>query len=754
MRLRLKKLLPIAAYAVVIGLPVAVVGPIAAIEIAVHRVDLPATLGGAMVGTPTYLDRSGNVLAQLATEEARLHLPIELDEMGAWLPAATVALEDHRFEDHLGIDWYAIAAAAARNIRHPGKISGASTISQQVIKQADRRKGRRLKAKIREAVLALKLERRWDKRKILATYLNRLDYGNRRIGPESAAMAYFGKRAKRLTQPEAIFLAGLPQSPSRYNPWKHADRAIAKYERSLRRLKILGVIDQAQHDTFKQNPPTILRESPSNRTPKFLIAALEGTGASPGTHTTTLDLDLQTRAQQMLGAQLDAVNRHDVRNAAIVVIENATGAVRALASAARSEADGESEINGALIPRHAGSTLKPFVYLMGIDEKKFTAATVFTDTQDAVVRRYSDYDPHNFNCGFRGPVRLREALANSMNIPAVLALGQIGARRCFFELEEWGLHEEERFEDLGAGFVLGNLRVRLLDLTAAYAGLARGGLAAAPHFSADAAPSPQRRVVSLAAAEIIGDILCDNRARAQAFGNDSPLDLGWRAAVKTGTSSSFRDAWTVGYCRDYTVGVWVGNYDGQSMSGMLAVKTATPIWRRMMLHLKNHHGARPLIEPVPDKQLVAQQICALSGLRPIASGSGQREWFLAGTAPSESAERWFDAQGEKPLLPEPYAKWVASKHNHLGAGLQPPADGSGVLKILSPSDGLTYVIDRDLPAAQQSLELRALTEAESVEWTINGEPYTGSLWQLRTGEWEIVARIPTGAEAKVTFAVE
>jgi penicillin-binding protein 1C len=455
-----------------------------------------------------------------------------------------------------------------------------------------------------------------------------------------------------------------------------------------------------------------------------------------------------------LAAQLEAVNHINVRNAAIVVIENSSGAVRALASAASRKADGESEINGALIPRHAGSTLKPFVYLMGIDEKTFTAATVFTDTPDAVAARYADYDPHNFNRGYQGPVRLREALGNSMNVPAVLALEMIGARRCFFELEEWGLHKEEKFEDLGAGFVLGNLRVSLLDLTSAYAGLARGGLAAPPQFSTDSAPSPQRRIVAPEASKIIEDILSDNQARAQAFGTDSPLDLGWRAAVKTGTSSSFRDAWTLGYCRDYTVGVWVGNYDGQSMSGTLAVHTATPIWRRMMMYLKSNHGARPLDAPVANPRLVSESIDPLSGLLPVAASRSQQEWFLAGTVPTESAHRWFDTEGEKPLLPEPYAKWVASKHNHLGATLQEPAGGGGVLKILSPSDGLTYVIDQDLPAMQQALELRALTEVGPVDWSINGEPYSEPHWQLQPGEWQISARIADGTRTVVRFSVE
>ncbi|MFT5854619.1 MAG: penicillin-binding protein 1C, partial [Verrucomicrobiales bacterium] len=455
----------------------------------------------------------------------------------------------------------------------------------------------------------------------------------------------------------------------------------------------------------------------------------------------------QETARGMLTAQLDSINRHDVRNAAIVVIENSNGAVRALASAGA-----PSEISGATIPRHAGSTLKPFVYLMGIDEKILTAASVFTDTPDAVARRYADYDPHNFNRGYRGPVRLREALANSMNIPAVLALEQIGARRCFFELEEWGLHKEESFEQLGAGFVLGNLRVRLLDLTAAYAGLARSGLAAPPQFFADRAPSPQRRIVAPEAVAIIEDILCDNDARAQAFGSDSPLDLGWRAAVKTGTSSSFRDSWTVGYCRDFTVGVWVGNYDGQSMAGKLAVETATPIWRRMMNHLKNRHGARPLEAPEPHDRLLAVNIDPLSGLLPVRNR--QRELFLPGTAPSETGEQWYGGEDGKPQLPEPYANWIASKHNHLGASLQPAEDGTTPLTILSPSDGLTYVIDRDLPAAQQSVELKALTEAKNIEWVINGQTHEADHWQLQRGKWQVTARTESGAEAEVRFSVE
>ena len=191
------------------------------------------------------------------------------------------------------------------------------------------------------------------------------------------------------------------------------------------------------------------------------------------------------------------------------------------------------------------------------------------------------------------------------------------------------------------------------------------------------------------------------------------------------------------------------------MAGSLAVDTASPLWRRMMLHLKAQHGARPLDILQAGEGPLGVEVDTLSGLLPVSGrGRSMREWFLPGTAPTVTALAWFDRDTGKPALPEAYAKWVASKHNHLAASLQAPAGGGSLLQILSPTDGLTYVIDSDLPASQQSLELKALSEAGSVQWTINGETHEDPHWPLQPGQWTVVARGIDGSEAQVEFSVE
>ena len=365
---------------------------------------------------------------------------------------------------------------------------------------------------------------------------------------------------------------------------------------------------------------------------------------------------------------------------------------------------------------------------------------------DAVGQVFPGYEPQNYNREFAGPVRVRHALANSLNVPAVLALHTAGARKAYNLLTEWGLRTRDKLEDLGAGFVLGNRKIRLLDLATAYAGLARGGLAAPPSLT-NALASPPRRLASAQATSIIADILADDRARSASFGRRSALYLpAHRAAVKTGTSSSHRDAWTVGFDRDHTVAVWVGNLNGRVMTGSLTIDSAAPAWRRMMLYLADRRGSLPL--PEPDLDAVA--IDSLAGLLPCAGTKATvRELFLPGTEPKKTAEDFYTAEGA-PQLPERYALWCASEHNHLGAVPRPTPDAAP--RILQPRDGSRFVLDPDLPAAQQHIAL--LADSEGIVWEANGSRLASAFFPLRAGTWEITARAESGAISKATITVE
>jgi len=705
---------------------------------------IPNELQKSPSGTLTLLDRRGREIAELASPEARTQFPVALEQMGPWLPRVTVALEDRRFYQHRGVDWRATVAACARNLRSRQIVSGASTITQQLVKLASSRNRRSWNGKLYEAIVAWKLERRWSKERILSEYLNRSSYGNRRLGPEAAARAYFGKPARDLTLSEAIFLAGLPQAPTRFNPWRHREEANRKYERSLGRLADLGVITRDQQSLLS-DPPKMQRIDPPRLAPHFVNAVVAQNPGLRGTVRTTLDLDLQATVERLARSHLSALNRHDITQVAVVVVENATGAIRVMVG---SENYAVSQINGATLPRSCGSTLKPFVYLEAIDKQLFTAASLLPDTPDAIRNEYADYDPQNYSHHYLGPVRLREALACSLNVPAVFVLSQLGARPIFYQLQKWGFNFPQGLDDYGAGFVLGNAETRLVDLAAAYAGLARGGTAMRAKILASE-HQPLTRIASTEATTIITDILCDNDARQKSFGLDSPLAFDQRVAAKTGTSSGFRDTWTVGFDKEHTVAVWAGNFDGRPMHDTFAVRAATPLWAAIMQELLRRD--HPLEPPTEDAKLVRAEICKTTGLLPSRFSNGtMNELFLAGTEPSDDSADYFASNG-KLLLPDAYARWCASRDNAIGAHVRSD------FRITSPPPDAHYEIDRVLSVSQQMVELTAAC-AGDVEWFVNGlrvppERDGRFFWQLAAGEWHVRA-VSHGQSAEEKISVE
>ncbi len=705
---------------------------------------VPRELQKSPPGTLTLLDCRGREIAELASPEARTQLPLALEQMGRWLPRITIALEDRRFYEHRGIDWRATLAACVHNLRSGHIVSGASTITQQLVKLTSNRERRTWSGKFCEAIVAWKLERRWKKERILTEYLNRSSYGNRRIGPEAAARAYFGKPARDLTLSEAIFLAGLPQAPTRFNPWRHTEEANRKYARSLSRLVELGMITRDQQSLLVR-PPATVRVDPPRLAPHFVDAVVARNPELRGTVRTTLDFDLQTTIERLVRSHLSALNRHDITQAAVVVIENSSGAIRAMVG---SDNYAESQINGATQPRSCGSTLKPFVYLDAIDKRLFTASSLLPDTPDAIRNEYADYDPQNYNHHYFGPVRLREALGCSLNVPAVFVLSQLGARPTFYQLQKWGFNFPQGLDDYGAGFVLGNAETRLVDLAAAYAGLARGGTAMRAKFLA-AEHQPITRIASPEATAIITDILSDNEARQKSFGLNSPLALEQRIAAKTGTSSGFRDTWTVGFNKEHTVAVWAGNFDGRPMRDTFAVRAATPLWATVMQKLLGRD--HPLDPPAENEKLIRQDICKTTGLRPSRfSNPTMSELFLAGTEPRENSADYFSNDG-KLLLPDAYARWCASRDNAIGAQIRSD------FRITSPTPNARYQIDPVLPSSQQMVELTAAS-ASDVEWFVNGERVPPArdgrfFWQLAAGEWNVRA-FSHGQLAEEKIAVE
>ena len=697
-------------------------------------IPLPARLIAPADLTLVLEDRSGKEIAIVPSGRARASESLPLADMGHWLPNVTVELEDRRFWSHSGVDLKAVAGSAWRNLRAGRVVSGGSTIAQQLIKNSYDHTRHRWLDKLYEILAAVRLTRSWSRERILEEYLNRLDYGNRLVGPRAAARAYFGKEPADLTISEALYLAGLPQAPTRLNPWLRPEAAARRYRRSLGALVERGVISRAAMAALGDGTPLVQRRYPLNEAPHFVDAVVARWGGLHGSLRTTLDLGLQREVANLVSQHVHRLQGRGVGQAAVVIVDNRDGSVRAMVGSADYWGSG-GQINGTLLPRSCGSVLKPFLYVEAIERRLLTAASILPDTPDAIRGEYLDYDPRDFDERYLGPVRVREALANSLNVPAVYTLKRVGAHRFFDRLDTLGFHFPRNLRDYGAGLILGNAEPRLVDLAAAFAGIACKGRVPTWRLL-EAEPKSGRLVANPEATSIVADILCDDDARRHSFGRGSPLAVPVRVPCKTGTSSGFRDAWTVGSTAQHTVAVWAGNFDGRPMNDTASIEAAAPLWRDVVdLLLEKDDGVPP---PVAGSGLTACDVCRLTGRRPTEASPGVvREWFLAGSEPVENAGVWVRTEAGRRIitLPPEYAKWCASPYNYLGATASPER----AIAIRTPASGATYVIDHTILRSQQWLSLEAaFLEGEKIEWTVNGQivPATNGayFWPMQPGD--------------------
>lgn len=552
---------------------------------ALRLVALPDALFEPPPRNVELLDRSGRPLLTRPAMPEGYSLPVAEAALPPALATATLAAEDKRFFRHPGVDWRACLRAAASVLRHGRFTSGGSTITQQLIKLAQPRP-RTFRTKLIEAAQALRLEQVWDKEKILGEYLNRLDYGNRQIGCEQAARFYFNKPAVHLDTAEAALLAGLPQRPSWLNPLRHLDRAHRRRQWILERLRVNGSLTVTDCEREQAKPVALAVSPRAFQAPHFTALALPLADRLPSPIRTTLDLDLQREAQRILRGRLIALRDRNVRNGAVVVIENESGAVRALVGSPDYFSEDGGRVNGAWIPRSPGSALKPFLFELAL-ENGWSPESVLRDEPTEFPTATGLYRPVNYDRRHQGPVSLRAALTNSRNVPAVRLLDELGGAEVLRDrLHEFGLatlsHPADHY---GLGLALGNAEVRLLDLANAYACLARLGHYQPCRLLEEGAAAAVTRVCSAAAAWQIADMLADNQARVYAFGLDSPLRFDFPVACKTGTSSDFRDNWAFGYTPEFTVGVWVGNADASPMRRVSGVSGAGPVLHELFNHL-------------------------------------------------------------------------------------------------------------------------------------------------------------------------
>ncbi|MFA7344698.1 MAG: transglycosylase domain-containing protein [Terrimicrobiaceae bacterium] len=711
------------------------------LEWKIRHAPIPESLLHPSPTTPVLEDLRGRPFSSPSADFARDARPGRLKDFGPWLPAVTVAVEDRRFYRHRGVDLVSMAGASLRNLRSGRIISGASTITQQTVKLGTGRTRRTFDAKWREAFAAMRLDREWTKERILEAYLNRLDYGNRRVGPVAAAHAYFGKAPADLTFAEAVYVAGIPQSPSRLNPWRNPARALDRYRRNILRMSEQGLLPAGMTaEALLASPPTPGCFEPPSDAPHFAREALARLRPGDTGRRSTLDLDLQQVVRRIVESARKSLEPLGASACGAVVVDNASGGVRAMVSSSPPQ---QKDVNATMTPRSAGSTLKPFLYTAAIERRVVTAATLLPDTEEAIRGTYPDYDPQNYNRRFLGPVRVREALGNSLNVPAVVTLGKLGARETFGKLGAWGFRFRGDFDSYGAGFILGNAEISLLDLAGAFASLARGGEAWRATMLVGEPVEPVR-CASGAASAIVADILCDNGSRRLSFGDNSPLNVGVRVAVKTGTSSGFRDGWCVGFTKEHTVAVWAGNPDGSPMNAALAVHSAAPVWNAITQYLLAE-GDSPLPSPSESLGLEKREIARETGLLPREGEPVLQEWFLPGTAPTASSSTMHEDRGgrEVLLLPAEYAGWCAGPQNRIGAVAR-----TGDFQILFPKDGSVFVLNPNLPKNQQILVPKCTDP--SCEWFANGEKIETGRFRLQPGEWTLTARSgPRERSAKI-----
>ncbi|MBV8216332.1 MAG: penicillin-binding protein 1C [Verrucomicrobia bacterium] len=730
------------------------------LEIAWRLTPVPLGLTRSLPESVEFVDRTGKPLRRILQEQRIYRSRCSLSDVSPNAIAATLSAEDKRFRVHTGIDAVAIVRALSEAIRTGQIRSGASTITQQLVKLSYPESCRGAWGKLTEGWAALSLERHWSKDRILEEYLNRLDYGDLQVGLASASWDYFEKPPTDLSAAEAAFLAGIPQAPSRLDPLRHFDAAKARQLWVLRRMHLNGFLADADYARALVEPLRLRQHDRDFEAPLFVDLLLERRGTLPpegGIVKTTVDLSLNRWIDDVIVRQLQRLGDKHVTAAAAVVIDNVKGEVLALSGSGDYFEPGVGQVNGAWNPRSAGSALKPFTYVRALEQGAFPG-TVVADVPTDFPTETGLYHPNNYNHRFYGPVTLRFALANSLNVAAIKVLEQEGGPETLYStLRRAGIttfgHPAAYY---GLGLTIGNGEVRLLELTNAYAALARLGVYEPFRLITPAtptAPGTERgRIFDERAAYLLADMLSDNQARAGTFGLNSYLAFDFPVACKTGTSSNYRDNWTFGFTPEFTVGVWVGNLDNSPMHGITGVTGAAPIFHEIMVKLRDRYGASWYHEPSGIEHCYIDQLTG----RSVSSDRPRAVQEIYAFAPEPARPEGYDSAG-RVRLTEEYRAWVESNQNTLGDLL---AGNRQVkhLRILEPAAGALYYFDRDLPANDQRLLLRAESTGQ-VEWSsptldIHSQGSQASIG-LKEGRHEIAARDTlTGETGKIWIEVE
>lgn len=587
-------------------------------------------------------DRTGEVLLYDLHQDVRRTI-IPFEEMSRYIKNATVAIEDDQFYNHIGIDVKAIIRAAVANFQEGDLLGGqgGSTITQQVIKNSILDRDKNLSRKAKEAILSIKLERVMEKDEILAVYLNEVPYGGTIYGIEEASQAFFGKKAAELTLPEAAYLAAIPQAPTYLSPYgSHREDLDKRQQLVLDRMRLNGFITIEEYENAKSTTVEFQPQAVTGiRAPHFVMYVIEQLVKTYGEEVlteqgfrvvTTLDWELQKEAERIVAEKAEInTERFNASNAGLVATDPKTGDLLVMVGSRDYFSDKvEGNFNITLADRQPGSAIKPFVYANAF-RKGYLPATILFDVptqfspQCEPWSRSSEspcYAPNNHNNKFLGPISMRNALAQSLNIPAVKTLYLAGIKDTIKFAGDMGISTLTDPDRYGLTLVLGGGEVRLLDMTYAYGVFANGGVKAEPRYILKIEDSrgtiitePEvktNRVLEENVAAMVSDVLSDNVARTPLWGSNSQINFPNRdVAAKSGSTNNFRDAWIMGYAPNIAVGAWCGNNNNDPMQGLSGLIT-TPLWREFI----DIALAKLPEENFPEPQINTQ------GVKPIIRG--------------------------------------------------------------------------------------------------------------------------------------
>ncbi|HEY9830807.1 MAG TPA: penicillin-binding protein 1C [Stenomitos sp.] len=743
-----------------------------------------------------FSDRNGLPLGTLLTRDQDHTAVLPLEQVSHPFIQAILAAEDGRFYQHGALEIKAIVRSLVSSIQAGRITSGASTITMQLARMLEPAP-RRLSAKLGEIWLSWRLAAGMSKPQILNAYINRLPMGGNIYGVEAASRIYFGMSASELNIAQASLLAAIPNNPNALNPYNSWEPLKRRQVYVLNRMVKDGYITRQQADrAYAEKISLQSRQQGILAAPHFLFwvasqlpdSSLANPQSPISNRMSQIRTTLDRPLQQFVEAQVQQIIRtlapHNVHHAAALVIDNHTGEVLAYVGSPDYFLEAQFGRNdGVQALRQPGSTLKPFVYELALEKRIIRPNTVLAD----VPTRYAIpgaklYSPADYSETFQGPVRVRVALANSLNIPAVRVLEKVGVPTFLQRLHQLGFaHLTHPPDYYGLGLTLGSGEVSLWELAHAYLILANQGQVK-PLVNQMNSPLIKKEnhlkssIGSATTWALITDMLSDPHARAKAFGVDSVLNLPFPVAVKTGTSSNYRDTWTVGFTTDYTVATWVGNFNGEPMRQVSGVTGAAPLWNRIMLHLHEHQ------EPTgfsPPSGLVPRPVCALSGMRPTpACPSVVQEYFYPEDLGEyerhpdtfyQGVSSGSDGQPSQYRLnlPEEYNEWLAMQPREATlsyASQTLPEErelslAENHLKIVSPRQGDSFLLYPTASGVVQQLEFKlAATPTQPVEWWLNGEKLAMNssnswFWQLRPGNWTLEVRSGEMSE-RVSFQVQ